>query len=268
MTVYVASARIDENGKAHGGKAGDQTGKEVSSQKWYDWTDKNKGETWVLVRCNDTEMRKKIAKCMRDAYVNEYIGYDQYQRDSLYNAVKDKGFDVNTLEKAVECDCSSLVRVCVCYAGVIDCPNFRTTNQASVLVKTGFFTKTTKDKYIHSPDYLLEGDVLVSNVQGHTVVVLNDGEKAASDTEWKDKPTDTPPGTDTNVPTDDENYVTVAEGTYFLRKGPGREYEHDGVYVREGEKLEKVDPGTWTAVKYTDKDGEISVRWIGKSGVA
>lgn len=30
MTVYVASARIDENGKAYGGKAGDQTGKEVS----------------------------------------------------------------------------------------------------------------------------------------------------------------------------------------------------------------------------------------------
>ena len=29
MAVKVGSARIDENGKAHGGQAGDQTGKEV-----------------------------------------------------------------------------------------------------------------------------------------------------------------------------------------------------------------------------------------------
>ena len=30
MAVYVGSARIDENGKAYGGKAGDQTGKEIT----------------------------------------------------------------------------------------------------------------------------------------------------------------------------------------------------------------------------------------------
>ena len=35
MAVKVGSARIDENGRAHGGKAGDQTGKELSVQSWY-----------------------------------------------------------------------------------------------------------------------------------------------------------------------------------------------------------------------------------------
>ena len=35
MAVKIGSARIDENGKAHGGQAGDQTGKEVSTQSWY-----------------------------------------------------------------------------------------------------------------------------------------------------------------------------------------------------------------------------------------
>lgn len=260
MAVYVASARIDENGKAYGGKAGDQTGKEVSSQAWYEHS---KG--WIVLRCKDANKRKKIAKCMRDAYVNEYIGYDQYQRDTLYNAVKDKNFDVNTLEKAVETDCSALVRVCVCFAGII-CPNFRTTDQASVLVKTGFFKKITDAKYTKSPDFLLEGDILVTSERGHTVAVLNDGAKAASDPDWTDTPGETPPE---NVPdNNDENIVTVAEGTYFLRRGPGKEYPHDGVYVVEGEKLEKVDPGTWTAVKYKNKDGEIETRWIGASGVA
>ena len=34
MAVKIGSARIDENGKAHGGAAGDQTGKEVSTQSW------------------------------------------------------------------------------------------------------------------------------------------------------------------------------------------------------------------------------------------
>ena len=264
MAVYVASARIDENGNAYGGKAGDQNGKEVSSQVWYDYEIKNPGKTWVLLRCIDPDKRKKIAKCMRDAYVNEYIGYDQHQRDNLYKAVKDKAFDVNTLEKAVECDCSSLVRVCACFAG-IDCPNFRTTDQANVLVKTGFFKKITDTKYTKSPDFLLEGDILVSSKQGHTVVVLNDGAKAANDPDWTDTPGETP--TD-NIHANDANTVTVADGTYFLRRGPGKEYPHDGVYVVEGEKLEKVIPGSWTPVKYKDKDGEIETRWLGASGVA
>ena len=34
MAVKVGSARIDEYGKARGGQAGDQTGKEVSTQNW------------------------------------------------------------------------------------------------------------------------------------------------------------------------------------------------------------------------------------------
>ena len=35
MSVKIGSARIDENGRAKGGKAGDQTGREVSTQSWY-----------------------------------------------------------------------------------------------------------------------------------------------------------------------------------------------------------------------------------------
>lgn len=245
MTVYVASARIDENGKAHGGKAGDQTGKEVSSQKWY-LHDKG----WTVLRCRDPVKRLKIAKCMRDAHVNEYIGYDQYQRDTLYNAVKDKGFDVNTLEKAVECDCSSLVRVCVSYAG-INCPNFRTTNQAKTLTNTGWFEKLTEDKYTKKPDYLLEGDILVTNTQGHTVVVLNDGGKAKEDEGAEELP---------------EDMIEIAPGTWFLRRGPGQKYPHDGIYVREGQRLKKVDLGAWTCVEYENK-GVLECRFIGASGV-
>ena len=53
MSVKIGSARIDENGKAHGGAAGDQTGKEVSTQSWYAHT---KG--WVLLRAKSAEARE------------------------------------------------------------------------------------------------------------------------------------------------------------------------------------------------------------------
>ena len=45
MAVKIGSARIDEHGQAHGGAAGDQTGKEVSTQSWYAHT-----KVWVLLR--------------------------------------------------------------------------------------------------------------------------------------------------------------------------------------------------------------------------
>ena len=114
----------------------------------------------------------------------------------------------------------------------------------------------------------MEGDILVSSKQGHTVVVLNDGAKAATDTEWDWNAVIIPDAPNAFPDSGDANTVTVAEGTYFLRRGPGKEYAHDGIYVVEGEKLEKVDPGTWTPVKYKNKDGEIETRWIGASGVA
>lgn len=48
MAVIIGSARIDERGKASGGKAGDQTGKEVSTQNWY-----KHSKGWVLLRPKD-----------------------------------------------------------------------------------------------------------------------------------------------------------------------------------------------------------------------
>ena len=183
MSVKIGSARIDENGKAHGGAAGDQTGKEVSTQSWYAHT---KG--WVLLRAKSAEARERIARCMQAACDNKHVGYDQYQRDTLYNDAKQYGFDVSKVTKDVETDCSALVRVCVNYAG-ITVGSFRTTNQASVLMATGAFEKFTDDAHTKKSANLLRGDILVTKTQGHTVVVLSDGSNAA-----KERAAD--PGTD------------------------------------------------------------------------
>ena len=105
MAVKIGSARIDENGKAHGGQAGDQTGKEVSTQAWY-----ASSKVWRVFRAKDAAA-EKIALAMERACANPQIGYDQYQRLTLYNNVKDRGFDPGATTKNVETDCSALVRV-------------------------------------------------------------------------------------------------------------------------------------------------------------
>ena len=175
MAVKIGSARIDENGNTHGGKAGDQTGKEVSTQAWYKH---NKG--WRVLRCTDAEKAEKIAYAMQAACDNANIGYDQYQRDTLYNAAKDVGFDPAKVETACETDCSALVRVCLAYAG-ITVGNFRTSNEAKILLASGAFEEMTGTKYTDQSAYLKRGDVLVTKTQGHTVVVLNDGAKVGTE---------------------------------------------------------------------------------------
>ena len=112
MAVKIGSARIDENGKAHGGAAGDQTGKEVSTQNWY-------SRNWRVFRAKDEAKAKLIAKAMQAACDNSNIGYDQYQRNTLYNQVKPYGYDPAKATKKCETDCSALVRVCCAYAGII-----------------------------------------------------------------------------------------------------------------------------------------------------
>ena len=171
-TVKLGSARIDENGHATGGKAGDQTGKEVSTQNWY-----KHSKGWRVFRAKDSAVAEKIAWDMQAACDNPKIGYDQNQRDTLYTVAKLVGFDCAKVAAACETDCSALVRVCCAYAGVM-LPNIRTTNEPKVLLDSGAFVELTGAKYTDSPDYLKRGDILCTRTQGHTVVVLSSGSKA------------------------------------------------------------------------------------------
>lgn len=194
-TVRVGSARIDERGKIYGGRAGDQTGGEIATQAWY-----RHSKGWILLRANDPILRGYIAEAMKAACANNKIGYDQYQRLTLYNQIKDKDFDPAKATTACETDCSALVRVCVLYAfgkcGIKkNVSNFTTANQVDALMSTGLFQKITKWKYIRKSDYLKRGDILVTRSKGHTVVVMNNGAKAEPETGGKppSEGTATPP---------------------------------------------------------------------------
>jgi hypothetical protein len=173
MTPRFASARIDENGKAYGGRSGDQTGREVMIQPWYAHS-----KDWVVLRPIDPVAAEMIACNAEAAANNEHIGYDQWNRNSLYNEVKKYGFDCVKLTVDKECDCSTLVRVCAAYAGYDTDNAFRTTTEVDDLMATGGFVKLTASKYTTRPDYLRRGDILCTKTQGHTGVILDNGPKA------------------------------------------------------------------------------------------
>ena len=169
MAVYIGHASIDERGKAKGGAAGDQTGKEVYKRTWY-------SKPWHTVfRPKSAAVAEKIAKAMEQACANNNIGYDQYERTTLYTLAKAKGWDISKVDKKCETDCSALVAVCCNAAGVTVSKDMYTGNEAAVLKGTGKFTVYTAAKYVGGSDYLMRGDILLGN--GHTAIVLSDGSK-------------------------------------------------------------------------------------------
>ena len=160
MAVIIGSARHDEHGNCYsGGKAGDQTGQEVSTQNFY-----NHSKGWNVLRAKDNKVAEKLAEAMQIACGNKNIGYDQSER---YGVIK---HGINTKVKT-ECDCSSLVRACIIYASGKDVGDFNTSNERPVILKSGLFDDMGS---YHAGFILHNGDILVTRKKGHTVIVVKE----------------------------------------------------------------------------------------------
>ena len=171
MAVRIGHASIDENGNASGGRAGDQSGKELCVRDWY-----TKG--WnVLLRPVRADLAEKSAAAMEAACRNELIGYDQSGRNTLYEKAKAANFLLEAIEKACECDCSSLVHVCAIAGGAkleYGSNGYTTRTMVRAFVASGDYIKLTDSKYLVSDKYLLRGDILVKE-GSHTAMVLTNG---------------------------------------------------------------------------------------------
>lgn len=173
--VMIGSARIDENGHATFGKAGDQTGKEVATQEWY-----LHSKGWYVIRAKSDKVAEGIATAMEHACANNNIGYDQNERFTAYDWCKYNNggnYDPALITVKVEIDCSALVRLCLAYAGIF-VDDFCTIDEYEVIMNTGKFIDVTSLAG-RNPDYLRRGDILVTKVKGHTVVVLTNGKNVA-----------------------------------------------------------------------------------------
>ena len=86
--VKIGQASRDERGKYSGGMAGDQDGKEVAIREWYN-------RPWnKVLRAKNPAVAEKIALAMEKACKNDYIGYDQSQRTTLYSLCKANGWKI------------------------------------------------------------------------------------------------------------------------------------------------------------------------------
>lgn len=172
MSITIGSARIDERGRAHGGKAGDQTGKEVSMQPYY----RHKGD-WYAYRFKNPEHAKRFAYAMKAACNNSNWGYDQYQRTSGMKLIAKYGYDPAKLSTPAETDCSNLVRTCFVYATGKDPGDFDTSSEPRALEATGLVSRVSFNQ--STGNGLMEGDILVTRTKGHTAGVT-DGPKRSS----------------------------------------------------------------------------------------
>lgn len=170
MAIRVGSARIDENGNLSGGKAGDQTGKEVSTQAYY-----LHSKGWYLLRPKSTGDADKLASSMLAACGNDNIGYDQGSRLDIISKLQKYGSMAKIAEKT-EADCGTLVRGCCIEVG-FDPGNFTTANEAEVLARTGRFEGKV---VVTSSTVLYNGDVLVTKTKGHTVIVTDGNPRKAN----------------------------------------------------------------------------------------
>lgn len=163
--IIIGSARMGENGRTTGGKAGDQKQKttedysgEVSMQNFY-----HHRKGWYILRWKDAAFAEECAKAMRRACNNANIGYDQNQRNGILKA------GTRTSIKT-ECDCSALVRQCIKEAAAVDPGNFTTSTEVTILKATGLFQAPIKYR---SGTPLYNGDILVTCAKGHTAVVVS-----------------------------------------------------------------------------------------------
>lgn len=115
--LYMVAAKIDENGNASGGKAGDQTGKEVMKQTYANYS---KGWDGVLRlqqgKLTKAEYQRALNRLMRCACLfaeNDHIGYDQHERSSLWDTMNKRGWKMRYAPHIgnCECDCSMLMGV-------------------------------------------------------------------------------------------------------------------------------------------------------------
>lgn len=169
MAVKIGHASLDENGKIAGGKAGDQKS-EVCTRNWW------KNGWNKVIRAKNPKVANLIARAMEQACANKNIGYDQKQRTTLYEQAMATGFDLSKITTPCECDCSSLVAVCVNASGIKVSKDIYTGNEAKALQATGAFTVLTTKGYTDYDSYLMRGDILLKE-GSHTAVVLTNGDR-------------------------------------------------------------------------------------------
>ena len=234
--MRIGHASIDEHGKISGGNAGDQTGKEVCIRSYYD-------KNWNFVlRPRNPDIAEKTAKACESMCNNNYIGYDQNQRNTLLTLLESLKWDYTKITQNTECDCSSFMTACALCGGAIikykgNAPTTRT--MVAKFKESGCYEAIRFTNPKHTG--LKRGDILVRE-GSHTVMVLDDYTPTNSITD--NKPT---------IKLGDKNdWVTIAQGRLVVK---GYKIEVDGDF---GQKTRQA------VIQYQKDNGLVADGIIGK----
>ena len=259
MAVIIGHASIDERGKASGGAAGDQTGREVCTRGWY-------AKGWnKVIRAKDAAIAEKIAHAMEQACANNHIGYDQGQRTTLFTLAQKVGWDLSKITKNCETDCSALVSVCVNAAGVSVSKDIYTGNEAAALKNTGKFKVLTESKYLTTDANLKRGDILLKE-GSHTAVVLSNGTNVSGDTRTEQNgKLEAAKSRDTSL----SGTYRVTASSLNLRSGAGTNKTiitamPNGTKVQCYGYYTEVSGTKWLLVVYGNHTGYASVKYLKK----
>lgn len=172
----ISNCGSDEKGNYHGGKAGDQTGKEWVLKSWY-------SRPWkcVLRYKGNDDVNVMISNLAVQAARNNQIGYDQWQRATFWTQLKKADYHPENITTKCESDCSAGVMAIVKATGyrlnikkLKDVsPDLVCRQMRSELAKVGFEV-LTDPKYLTSEKYLKAGDILLNDT-AHTCIDVGQG---------------------------------------------------------------------------------------------
>lgn len=199
-----AWASIDENKKTHGGKAGNQSGSELKTGSYYDFGQK------YIIRAKDPDIAYLIADAIYQIVIKRCVGYDQWQRETLYVALEAIGWDAAALDTLCECDCSELA-ICGINCAVKRALIAADTYSGNIIercVNTGLFKKMT----IKKNTVIKQGDIIVAPGK-HVIVAIGTLET---------KPATSKPA---NVPAYAVGKTYTLRENMYVRKGPGKDFD-------------------------------------------
>ena len=234
----IVEAYGDENGKARGGKPGDQTGREIRVAEWYD----RDGGWMVYLECTDPLLAEAAAYNAQLIAEDGSFGYNQDDRWSGYDAIIRGG----SIDEAETCDfdCSSLCIAAYILAGLDMKPEGYTGNMERLFLETGKFRSYDDAAHLKSSSLAKRGGMYLMP-KAHVLMMLEDGVEAAEEN---------PPA----AIQIGKRYVE-ALGSVKLRVGHTTAFEDAGT-MHKGERLPYVataDETGWYAVDDGDR-----VLWI------
>lgn len=268
----ISNSGHDENGKYHGGIAGDQTSQEQAIINQY-----NRPQS-VVLRYPDINVGLKIADLAKKAANNNNIGYDQYERTTYQNQLKRVGYDPSRITVPCEADCTAGVAANIKAVGYLMgmsnlanvSQDLYSGNMKNALVKAGF-KALTDSKYLTSDKYLLPGDILL--YEGHHAATnLSYGIYASKE--------------NTSI-IQDGQYKTDGKQQYYLNgtavknkwiKSNNKQYKLDGLGYMETGWVKEIQNGTTvqyyldpvSGIMYANTWLELDKKWyyFGSNGIA